>query len=438
MGDPPSMSDSLCNIQLFQRFSSGSLPYSICHLSIEDIFYLHSSIKLAVSCLLADLFTVLEVKPAKCVALPGVRKAIIIDLPDPDRPRTGTPSRSNGNSSLPYRPESRGEQAAEDGFVVQRGRGVPTLASVSNSHRSISPSSDLGHKERLNQDTKSEERRETDTPSLTRSSSILEQLRNQGAAGRPSEGEPREAGRRSFAGRRSRRNSMQDNESQISIENIGGSTDNLSVIGRNPDKEMRVHSGRKPEAVSVGSLRRGSANHQTFDIRKLSDETNPDNEVKMFIDNKELEAMEKHEREGSPYGGKASAVVALNNSSEEKERKTSFADLRRKSQTQNQFATSGINLSYIQGDEKEDSPKRVYSSTRAQLEERPSTPGRNSWGRAEPGATSSPAVAGGVQGDEMNDRLNSVRMKLEERRKRIEEEKRKMEVVMSRQREKGG
>ena len=158
MGDPPSMSDSLCNIQvgqslpvgqaktflqLFQRFCSDSLPYSICHLSIEDIFYLHSSIKLAVSCLLADLFTVLEVKPAKCVALPGVRKAIIIDMPDPDRPRTGTPSRSNGNS-LPYRPESRGDQATDDGFVVQRGRGVPTLASVSNSHRSISPSSDFG------------------------------------------------------------------------------------------------------------------------------------------------------------------------------------------------------------------------------------------------------------------------------------------------------
>ena len=421
-------------MQLFHRFCSDSLPYSICHLSIEDIFYLHSSIKLAVSCLLADLFTALEVKPAKCVALPGVRKAIIIDLPDPDRPRTGTPSRSNGNS-LPYRPESRGDQAAEDGFVVQRGRGVPTLASVS--HRSISPSSDLGHKERLNQDTKSEERGETDTPSLTRSSSILEQLRNQGAAGRPSEGEPREAGRRSFAGRRSRRNSTQDNESQISIENIGGSTDNLSVIGRNPDKEMRVHSGRKSEPVSVGSLRRGSANHQTFDIRKLSDEANPDNEVKMFIDNKELEAMEKHEREGSPYGGKASAVVALNNSSEEKERKTSFADLRRKSQTQNQFATSGINLSYIQGDEKEDSPKRVYGSVRPPVEENPATPSRNSWGRADPGATSSPAVASGMQGDEMNDRLNSVRMKLEERRKRIEEEKRKMEVVMSRQREKG-
>ena len=40
--------------------------------------------------------------------------------------------------------------------------------------------------------------------------------------------------------------------------------------------------------------------------------------------------------------------------------------------------------------------------------------------------------------DDMNKQLNSVRLKLEERRKRIEEEKRKMEVVMSRQREKVG
>lgn len=34
--------------------------------------------------------------------------------------------------------------------------------------------------------------------------------------------------------------------------------------------------------------------------------------------------------------------------------------------------------------------------------------------------------------------LNSVRMKLEQRRKRIEEEKRKMETVMAKQREKVG
>ena len=100
---------------------------------------------------------------------------------------------------------------------------------------------------------------------------------------------------------------------------------------------MKVHSGKKPDNV-VSTLRRGSANHQTFDIRKLSDETNPDNEVKMFIDNKELDAMEKHEKEGSPYGGKSAQSQYVNmNSTEDREKKTSFADLRRKSQTQNQF-----------------------------------------------------------------------------------------------------
>ena len=40
--------------------------------------------------------------------------------------------------------------------------------------------------------------------------------------------------------------------------------------------------------------------------------------------------------------------------------------------------------------------------------------------------------------DEMSAQLNGVRMKLEQRRKRIEEEKRKMEQVMERQREKVG
>merc|ERR1711892_414546 len=434
-----SMTDSLCNIQLFQRFCHDVLPYNICYLSIEDIFYMHSSIKLRLECLLADLFTVLEVKPAKCVKLPGAQKDHIIEVPEsrfsstPDPDRVKSPSRSNG-TSFHHRPDSRTDRdtSGDEAFVVQRGRSIPTLASVSNSHRSISPGSDLGQKERLNQDTKSEERGETDTPSLTRSNSVYEHLRSQGAAGRPSDARDTP---RSFAGRRSRRNSVAENESQISLENIGGSTENLSVIGRNPDKEMKVHSGKKPDNV-VSTLRRGSANHQTFDIRKLSDETNPDNEVKMFIDNKELDAMEKHEREGSPYGGKASQNVNMSNK-EDREKKTSFADLRRKSQTQNQFASSGINITYSEGDEKEDPPKRYNSIRRESDKDSANSSGSpmRSWAQ-QPNQTSYPNMAG--NSDEMNDKLNSVRMKLEERRKRIEEEKRKMEMVMSRQREKGG
>ena len=415
VGDPPSMSDSLCNIQLFQRFCVDALPFNICYLSMEDIFYLHSSIKLVLQCLLADLFSVLETRPVKCVDLPGLVKEKIIEVPDPDRLKS--PSRSNGNQSF--------QSDREDSdFVVQRGRSIPTLANVNNSHRSISPASDLGQKERLNQDTKSEERGETETSTVARSNSIYDQNRNPGVAGRPSE--PRSLPIRS----RSRRNSVSENfESQICIENIGGSTDNLSMVGRNPDKEMKVHSGRRSESdrSNVGSNRRGSSisNQQTFDIRKLGGD-NPNNDVQMFIDNKDLDAMEKHEREGSPFGGKSSQHVNLNSSKDERDRKTSFADLRRKSQTQNLFATSGINITYCDGDEKEDPPKRNSSSS--SIRQSSDRDGLNNSGVRSQGGG---GASGG--GDDMNDKLNSVRVKLEERRKRIEEEKRKMEQVMSRQ-----
>ena len=91
----------------------------------------------------------------------------------------------------------------------------------------------------------------------------------------------------------------------------------------------------------------------------MSDDSNPDNEVNRFIDNKELDEMEKHEREGSPYGGKESVMVNTSFKENDREKKMSFADLRRKSQ--NQFATSGINITYSEGDEKEDAPKRTAS-----------------------------------------------------------------------------
>ena len=68
------------------------------------------------------MFSVLEVRPAKCVALPGAVKDKIIEVPDPDRLKS--PGRSNGHSDRD-----------DSDFVVQRGRGVPTLTSVNTSHR---------------------------------------------------------------------------------------------------------------------------------------------------------------------------------------------------------------------------------------------------------------------------------------------------------------
>lgn len=127
---------------------------------------------------------------------------------------------------------------SEESFVVHRGKGIPTLSSV------------------------------TDEKSVARAE----------AAGRPSNWEDQR--RSSYAGRRSRRNSITD-DSQLTIENFGGSQvskrrvflsysssteiderglswetndmivwflfiqDNLHNFGRNPDKEVGMHIGKR-------------------------------------------------------------------------------------------------------------------------------------------------------------------------------------------------
>ena len=40
-----SMADSLYNIQLVQKFCREALPFNVCHLTIEDMVYLHESIR---------------------------------------------------------------------------------------------------------------------------------------------------------------------------------------------------------------------------------------------------------------------------------------------------------------------------------------------------------------------------------------------------------
>ncbi len=84
-GDPPSTSDSLYNIRLLQRFCSSALPFDFCHPSMEDVFYMHPSVKQNVGCLLADLYLALEDKPFSQdkVQRPGVRKNRVIEVPDP-------------------------------------------------------------------------------------------------------------------------------------------------------------------------------------------------------------------------------------------------------------------------------------------------------------------------------------------------------------------
>ena len=134
--------------------------------------------------------------------------------------------------------------------MVQRGRQVPTLSSVRSS--SPSRSSAPTEKEQLNQDTKSDERGETDS-----AGNVCAKLKQIPVAGRPSDS-PRRASAFGLQGRRSRRNSVDDNASQLSVENLGGSQNDLTLLGRNPDKEMRTHSGRRSiEPPSTPNNERG-------------------------------------------------------------------------------------------------------------------------------------------------------------------------------------
>ena len=87
--------------------------------------------------------------------------------------------------------------SSDDQFVVHRGRGIPTLSSVVQAEEPLVPARLRPTKEKQNQDSKAEERGEPI------------------AAGRPSNWE--DSRRSSYAGRRSRRNSISDDSQVVNI-----------------------------------------------------------------------------------------------------------------------------------------------------------------------------------------------------------------------------
>ena len=89
-----------------------------------------------------------------------------------------------------HSPDAVPSGSSEDNFVVQRVRAVPTLSSVvrntgtsGGSSGETNAETEKLKKEQKNQDTKSEERGETDTSNLT----LLEQMKNIPLAGLPSD-----------------------------------------------------------------------------------------------------------------------------------------------------------------------------------------------------------------------------------------------------------
>ncbi|KAK8772618.1 hypothetical protein V5799_024144 [Amblyomma americanum] len=68
-----SLADSLYNLQLSQRFCETHLPHDVFFLTVEDVLFVHPSIRQNLLALLADLMFIFEIRPAKCVRRPGLR-----------------------------------------------------------------------------------------------------------------------------------------------------------------------------------------------------------------------------------------------------------------------------------------------------------------------------------------------------------------------------
>lgn len=137
---------------------------------------------------------------------------------------------------------SRSSEESED-YVVHRGRNVPTLSQVI---RSVSPSS---QDERGSPASRMSVSRRDPNPSGGPSSFDPNDSSDYlPAAGRPSDFK---ANKTTYAGRRSRRNSISEADSQLTVENFGGSQDNLNrlTIGRNPDKMPAIVTETTPSPI---------------------------------------------------------------------------------------------------------------------------------------------------------------------------------------------
>lgn len=450
----PKISDSVQNLMLVYNFCSRCLPSSVFHMMPEDVTYLQASMRQNLIVFLADLFNVLEIHPVKCVRFPGTDKSSYLKevyprnsqgvahkrsfpqsisaIPDL-RSNLGAHSSSftvskssptiqasytlKKSYSLPQndiqtkgstdnlekttmQEERRGE--GEEQFVVHRGRGIPTLSAVALSGHSQSQDEPLiparlrPSKERTNQDSKADERGEPI------------------AAGRPSNWE--EQRRTSYAGRRSRRNSVSD-DSQLTLENFGGSQENLQFLGRNPDKEPAVHTGRRTEhgvgapAVPIRTSAQDARSSVELVLgdnvngREKQDEEKPDTVdcappptsfVEMSLRRSEMGNVGHGQRDEEKDSGRPQST--FNGTSSGSEKKTTFSALPNTTTWQQQSCTS----------------QQQHSDTETNQEE-----------------TSS-------NNHIMASQLHNIRMKLEEKRRRIESEKRRMELVMSKQRQKVG
>ncbi|XP_031843924.1 calmodulin-regulated spectrin-associated protein patronin isoform X7 [Nomia melanderi] len=391
----PSVADALHNLSLVHAFCNRCLPYSIFHMQPEDVTYMRGSMKQNLVVFLADMYNVLEIHPAKCVRYPGEERAMqFLDVAKAASSSSVKKSQSLQQTAENYSHDDR-RTGSEESFVVHRGKGIPTLSSVA------------------------------DEKSVARAD----------AAGRPSNWE--EQRRSSYAGRRSRRNSVSD-DSQLTIENFGGSQDNLHNFGRNPDKEVGVHIGKRstteptlPARSSVQDVYGSGVQHILADngygndepprLRRQTSNSSLDNVALKQI----LHSSDNDNSEGDT--SKLASFANLNRQSSEKGINLTY--------TESEDATTKSNLTIKKHGQTNGNGNGEKKTTFATL------PNTTTW-QQQSNQQSQQAEQHSVDENGGNtimaSQLNNIRLKLEEKRRHIENEKRRMEVVMSKQRQKVG
>ncbi|XP_043271268.1 patronin isoform X3 [Venturia canescens] len=395
----PSVADALHNLSLVHAFCIRCLPYSIFHMQPEDVTYMRGSMKQNLVVFLADMYNVLEIHPVKCVRYPGEERALqFLDVAKSAPPISVKKSQSLQQTVESHSFDERGSN--EENFIVHRVKGVPTLSSVA--------------------DEKFSARAE--------------------AAGRPSNWEDQR--RSSYAGRRSRRNSVTD-DSQLTIENFGGSQDNLHNFGcvRNPDKEIGAHVGKRttteptlPARSSVQDVYGSDVQHILADNGYNNDEPPP--RLRRQASNSSLNNVTLknilHSSENDSTDGEATKMA-------------SFANLSRQS------SEKGINLNYTEQEREAMAAKSNFTNKKNAQSNGNATGEKKTTFATLPNTTTWQQQSHQqIQQTEQHttdenggntieiSQLNKIRLKLEEKRRRIENDRRRMEVVMSKQQQKVG
>ncbi|XP_052747057.1 patronin isoform X3 [Bicyclus anynana] len=455
VGRMASIQDCLQNLMLVYDFCQNSLPHNVFHMLPEDVTYMRGSMRQNLIAMLADLFNMLEVHPIKSVKYPGSASA-------------GADSNAHGvrhRRCLPPPPPApipdlRAEPwpatlpahlAQQPPFAVSRSpsacgmraRGPASRSSCSTpERRSCSPQRDefVVHSRKAITTLSAMARRDED-------SMFSEQVT---AAGRPSNwAESRES---SFAGRRSRRSSITD-DSQLTVENFGGSQDRLHFAGRNPEKELATLANVRKISAPAGPLElnpplrssrqdiRGSIQFIHGDYQNGADERRMERQQSQPQPQPQPAEQQPHQpikrqlssdtitlshNFGFNYkGGGDGFYLNERDAPDGDVTKTSFADLTK-------IRSNGDQLGANEVDRRKTSFSTPPANTTTwqqllQLEHQPNGDD-----------ATEDAVTSPTGGQAMAVQLNNIRLKLEEKRRRIEQDKRRMELAVNRQRQQLG